>query len=70
MDAVVTTRKWGNSIGIALPKEMIEKEHIKPNETLIITLKKRRTIKEIFGTAKFKKTAQEMKDEDREAWGE
>jgi hypothetical protein len=32
--------------------------------------KKPLTLRDIFGTVKFKKTAQQMKDEDRKAWGD
>ena len=28
----VKARKWGNSIGISLPKDVIEKANIKPNK--------------------------------------
>ena len=28
------TRKWGNSIGITLPKEIVETEHLKEDEKI------------------------------------
>ena len=60
------TRKWGNSLGVTLPKEVIEKEHIKEHEEIrILILKQDRTLKRTFGMAKgkWKKTAQRIKDE-------
>ncbi|MEK6962990.1 MAG: AbrB/MazE/SpoVT family DNA-binding domain-containing protein [Nanoarchaeota archaeon] len=43
-------RKWGNSLGITLPKEIVEQQHIKPNEELIITIEKKRP--KLFGIMK------------------
>jgi antitoxin component of MazEF toxin-antitoxin module len=61
-------RKWGNSLGITLPKEVVETEGISEGTPVIITLNARPNLRDLFGTVKFSKTAQEMKDEDREAW--
>lgn len=59
-------KKWGNSLGIVLPKEVVEKEHIKENQKInIIIFKENNVLKETFGTFKFKKSAQQMKDEIR-----
>ena len=65
----VITRKWGNSIGIILPKEAIEKEHIRENQKInILISKKTNVLNETFGMLKrkLKKSSQEMKDELRE----
>ncbi|MBI2147696.1 AbrB/MazE/SpoVT family DNA-binding domain-containing protein [Candidatus Woesearchaeota archaeon] len=65
----VVTRKWGNSIGITLPRDFTEKEHIGENEKLeIIVLKKNNAAREMFGMlrGKWKKPAQQIKDELRE----
>jgi antitoxin component of MazEF toxin-antitoxin module len=62
-----TTRKWGNSLGIILPKDVVETEHIKENQTIdIIVIKKTKALKQTFGMLKdWKKSAQTIKDETR-----
>lgn len=60
------TKKWGNSIAIVIPQEIIDRERIKEDEEIIIEVKKRRPkVKDIFGKfhLKFNKTTQEIKDE-------
>ncbi len=61
-------RKWGNSLGLTIPKEIVEKEGLSEGKPIVITLNARPSLRSIFGTAKFSKTAQEMKDEDRRGW--
>ena len=60
-------KKWGNSMAVVIPKEAVEKEHLKEGEkvTLIIVKENKNVLKETFGTFKFKKSAQQMKDEIR-----
>ncbi len=67
---MVTARKWGNSIGVTLPSEMVEDEKIKPNDKVILSVRKVVPIKDLFGTLKTKKTAQQIKDELRKGWDE
>lgn len=66
----VKTRKWGNSIGITLPKAIVEEQNIQCDEEVdIIVLKKAETMKDMAGIMKEEwanKTAQEMKDEFKE----
>ncbi|MBI4019561.1 MAG: AbrB/MazE/SpoVT family DNA-binding domain-containing protein [Candidatus Aenigmarchaeota archaeon] len=60
----IRARAWGNSVGLVIPREIAEKEGIKPGkEVEILITKKTNVLKETFGTMKFKKSAQEMKDE-------
>lgn len=61
-------RKWGNSLGVTLPKEVIENEGLVEGKPVLITLNARPDLRTIFGSFKFSKTAQQMKDEEREAW--
>ena len=57
----VRTKRWGNSIGIVIPMEAIERLNIKPEEKIIIEIeKKSNVLKEMFGKAKFKKSAKKM----------
>ena len=63
-----TLRKWGNSFGITISKEIAEKENIKEDEKIrFMILKDNRVLKDTFGMAKnkWKKSAQEIKDQAR-----
>ena len=64
------TKKWGSSIGVILPKDIIEKEHIAANEKIFLDIKKKHKAKEFFGllVGEWKKPAQELKDEMRKGW--
>ena len=70
MEIKTTTRKWGNSLAVILPKSMIEKQKIKENEDIIIEVKKYVITGDFFGKfpRKSKKTAQEIKNEMRKGW--
>lgn len=65
-----TTRKWGSSIGIIIPNDVVEKEHLKPNEKIKLVIKKEILAKDIWniGPIKLKRTTQEVKDEMRKGW--
>jgi antitoxin component of MazEF toxin-antitoxin module len=68
-------KKWGNSLGIIIPKTIIDKEKLKENNEIIITIQPKRftTVRDIFGILKrkSKKNTQEILDEiDRELWVE
>ena len=60
------TKKWGSSLGIIIPKEVVEKENLKQNQNIRIlaveTLIKTK-VKDIFGKLKFKRPTQEVLDE-------
>jgi len=57
-------RKWGNSLGITLPRAELEREGITENDNLkILIMKKDNTFKKTFGMVKWKKSTQQIKDE-------
>jgi len=59
-------RQWGNSYGVIIPKDVVEREHLRKNEKIRIAILRDNTaIRESFGILKFKKSAQQMKDEIR-----
>lgn len=69
VDIEAKTRRWGSSIGLVLPKKIVEEEGIKPNEKIVITIKKKPLAKEFFGKfPHWGKSAQELKDEMRSGW--
>ena len=63
-------REWGHSLGIIIPKDVVRKENIKSEDEVIIEIRKKQDVMDLFGTLKFKKSARQMKDEGRRAWGD
>lgn len=64
-------RKWGNSLGITIPKEIVEKENITTKDELVVNIRKKRNnedIKKLFGKFKFKQNTQSIKDDMRKGW--
>lgn len=63
-------KRWGNSIGIIIPKEIIDKENIKENGKVqfLIIKENNKILRETFGLAKnkIKKSTQQIKNELRE----
>ena len=69
MEIKARTKKWGNSIGILIPKQVVNEEKIKPNQeiTLMISTKPITKGKDIFGTLKFKEPTEKlMREIDKE----
>ena len=63
------TRKWGNSIGIILPKDLVEKQNLKENEMIVVNVVKKIDFSDVFGMIKKRKmSGQKMKDLSREDW--
>lgn len=61
-------KKWGNSIGITVPKDIIKKIHAKKNQKLrFFVVKENNILRETFGSlkGKWKKTGQQIKDQAR-----
>jgi antitoxin component of MazEF toxin-antitoxin module len=65
------TRKWGSSVGIVIPKEIVEKEHIKPNEKVRVTVNKITLARDLWNLGPLvrkDKSTQKVKDELRAGW--
>ena len=63
------TRKFGGSIGIILPNDVVKKEGIKPDQNIIVEIKKHVKVKDVFGMLPDWKTpTQKLKDEARKGW--
>lgn len=64
------TKQWGGSIGIVIPKEVVEQENIRPNQRIRVVVKKIIQTKDLWelGPIKLIKSAQEIKDELRKGW--
>lgn len=73
-------KKWGNSFGVVIPKEIINREGLKEENDVFITIQPKRytTVgdlmelgKEMRLKRKTKKSTQEVMDEiDKELWSE
>ncbi len=62
-------KEWGDSLGVVIPKEIVEEEGIKPKKKItVFVMGKKPNLRKIFGTLKFKKSAQEIKNEMRKGW--
>jgi antitoxin component of MazEF toxin-antitoxin module len=64
------TKKWGNSLGVIIPHEVVEQLELQPDETveLSVTKDSMKEIRELFGTFKTDKSTQEIMDEIDEGW--
>ena len=62
------TKKERDSFGITLPKELVEQEHLRENQKVIIDIKRAGDITQLRGLGKFKKSAQQLKNEMRAGW--
>jgi hypothetical protein len=67
-ETLVTIRKWGNSLGVTLPNELVEKDKLNVNDKLLLKLEKVDSLEELFGAFKTNKTGQQIKDELRKGW--
>ena len=61
-------KRWGNSYGIVIPKEVALKENIGEEDEVEVVLRKAVDIRKLFGKYRFK-DLQKIKDELREGWG-
>lgn len=69
MEAELVTKKWGSSLGIVLPKAIVEKEHIRENDIIVVEIKKRHFAKEFFGILpRWKKSTDNIKEEMKRGW--
>ena len=71
METIRKPKRWGNSIGITIPNEIIEKEGITLKDDLIVDIRKKdksANIKSLFGKFKFKEGTQKIKDEMKKGW--
>ncbi len=71
MEIRAITRKWGNSIAVIIPSRVVEQEKLKENQQITIDIEAKRPSAGAlwgFGKGRFKKSAQELKDDARIGW--
>ncbi len=61
-------RKWGDSIAVIIPKEVVDRKHIKPEDKITIIVTKSVDLSDLAGKLHTQKTAQQLKDEARSGW--
>ncbi len=62
-------KRWGNSFGVLIPKEVVEKEGLREGEEVQVSITKTTDIQHLFGKYPFK-NLQKQKEKMREGWGE
>jgi antitoxin component of MazEF toxin-antitoxin module len=71
--ADVKVKKWGNSLGVILPKEILVNQDIKEgsNVEIIVRPKTKTKVKDIFGILRGKlgDTEELMSEVNKELWG-
>ena len=68
MESETIARKWGDSIGLIIPKDVVNKENIKPNSVVKFEVIKVTDISDTFNKLKRKISGQQLKDNSREGW--
>lgn len=68
MKVTATVRKFGNSLGVVIPSELAERSGVSAGDSVELELVRRTNLAELFGSMKFRETAQQMKDEARRGW--
>ena len=70
-EALVKTKKWGNSLAVILPADVVRAEHLKPGEEVLLKVERKNTsIKDLFGTLASKKSADQVIKEFRKEFKE
>ena len=65
----VSLKRWGNSFGVVLPREIIERKGLKEGEKFVIEVVKIADLSKIFGLIRERKmSGQEAKDMVRKGW--
>lgn len=64
----VEIKKWGNSIGLILPKSIIEKVGLKEKDKILINIVRKSDIIKTFGKEKRTISGQDFKESVRIGW--
>jgi len=62
-------RKWGNSFGVIIPKDLADKENLKEGEDVEISIRRVSDIRALRGKFRIK-DLQRAKDEMRKGWSD
>ena len=65
-----TLKSWGSSLGIVVPKDVVNAEHLKEGDEITIEIQRKSTLRNVFGALKdWKVDPQKLKDDARKEWG-
>ncbi len=64
-----TVRRWGNSFGVVLPRDVLKDKQLKENDVVLLEIVKRADFRDVFGKMKRKSSGQRFKDAARAGWG-
>lgn len=65
----VIVKKWGNSMGVLLPKELVKKENLKEKDRIMIEVVREFDLSKLFGSLpKRTMSGQKFKDLVRKGW--
>ncbi|MEK6862093.1 MAG: AbrB/MazE/SpoVT family DNA-binding domain-containing protein [Nanoarchaeota archaeon] len=65
----VKIRKWGNSFGVILPKELLDRKGLKEEDGIVIEIVKEADLSKIFGSIKKRRlSGQKFKELVKEGW--
>jgi antitoxin component of MazEF toxin-antitoxin module len=67
MQAKSKLKRWGNSFGVVLPKDIVEKEGLREGEEVEISVRRASDIKRLFGKYPFE-NLQLQKERMRRGW--
>jgi antitoxin component of MazEF toxin-antitoxin module len=70
MKVTSRVRRVGNSLTIVIPADEAKAQKISEGDIIEVDIRRKVNIKDLFGSVKFSKSSQEMKDEDRKGWGD
>ena len=65
---MVTVKKWGSSMAVIIPSEVVKNQHIKEGDEVAMNIFKKGDLSDVFGTLKTKLTGQQLKDMARKDW--
>ncbi|MBI2668247.1 AbrB/MazE/SpoVT family DNA-binding domain-containing protein [Candidatus Woesearchaeota archaeon] len=69
MTIEATVRKWGDSLGIIIPKEFVDEESLSAGDTVLVQIEKEADLSPFFGKCRQReKSTQAFKDELRQIW--
>ena len=68
-----TIRRWGRSLGVVIPREEVLRKRLKSGQRVAIVVEPSPgpdDFADLCGTVRWRKSAQEYKEELRREWGE
>jgi len=62
---LVKTKKWGNSLGVIIPNELVKKLSLEPEQEINLHIDQKNILKELFGFGKNNKFSKKEFEEFR-----